>query len=495
MRHVLIITDSSLRVLTVPGEPALLDFIEIHSVSHAIRLLKPYEHDPVAMARLRMLLAQDAVATTPASLAEDQVIRLLAQRLLAGRIHIARPDQPRFAIIEATPEEATPDEGKAIKKKLTWIEILVINDLTGQPVPWVRMAVKLPSGEENFYTTDNEGLIRVEDIEPGTCDARCDLKNATLDDTFAFVAMGEKTDPPRFPSDAFPSDNTIRRIAEIEAHKVKAGETLDSLAQKAGMKWQDLARFNWNADYPDAINQALHNRVGCTKKTHDRLNYVFDDTDKPGIVYIPTKWEETGLATGKQHVVRAKPVWRFFLILQNERELRIPEVDYEATFSDDSRKSGKLGIGGMDHLLEPVPGTIDVKYKDHTDILQKSLAAMARDAFERRDTQEILRVLKHDPKTVQGMIDMYAKYYNDLSGQGFVEDAYAEITDDEAVGRMETLMLLAELKVRSGKTLTLGSPPDQVYDEHGVSAPTAAPPAYPSLPPPPATDEGVTTNG
>ena len=106
--------------------------------------------------------------------------------------------------------------------------------------------------------------------------------------------------------------------------------------------------------------------------------------------------------------------------------------------------------------------------------------------------QETLRILKHDPKTVQGMIDMYAKYCNDLSGQGFVEDAYAEVTDEEAVGRMETLMLMAGLEVRSGRTLTLTYPPDQTYDQQGITAPTATPPACPSLPSP---AEGVSANG
>jgi hypothetical protein len=303
--------------------------------------------------------------------------------------------------------------------------------------------------------------------------------------------MGQKTDKPPFPGDAFPADGTTRRIAEIEEHKVKTGESIGSLAQKAGIKWQDLAKFNWNTDDPESINDALRDRVGCTKKTRDRLNYMFDSTDKPGIVYIPTKWEETGLATGKQHVVRVKPVSLFLVILQNERELRIPEVQYKVTFADDSRKSGKLGLAGMDGIKDPYPGPIEVLYEDHTDILVKSLAVMARDAFDRRDVAETFRILKHDPKTVQGMIDMYAKYCNDLSGRGFVNDAYNEVTDPEAVGRMETLMLLAGLKVRSGRTLTLAHPPDQEYDDHGITAPPPPPPSYPSLP----QIEGVSDNG
>jgi hypothetical protein len=90
---------------------------------------------------------------------------------------------------------------------------------------------------------------------------------------------------------------------------VKKGETLDGLAKGAGMTWKELAKFNWGTDLPGEINQHLRDDVGCTKKTSDGANYVFDDSDDPGIVYIPKPWKQQGLATAKTHVFKAKVIY------------------------------------------------------------------------------------------------------------------------------------------------------------------------------------------
>jgi hypothetical protein len=308
MRHVLVIEDSSLRLLAVPGEPGLFEFLEYRDAEDVRRLLGRYQFDSVLLARLRQHVASEQFLLDPYRLTNTQIASQVADLVASQRLPLARHERPRFTLAEGVTGGASDDSTATPKKKLTWIEIVVIDDVTGQPVPWVRMAVKLPSGDESFYTTDNEGLIRIDDIDPGTFDARCDLRNATLGDTLAFVSMGEKTDEPTLPSDAFPSDNTTRRLAEIEAHKVKSGETLESLAQKAGMTWQDLAKFNWDTDAPAEINDRLRDDVGCTHKTQDGTNYVLDDSDDPGMVFIPSKWEQTGLATGRTHTVRVKPI-------------------------------------------------------------------------------------------------------------------------------------------------------------------------------------------
>ncbi|MFI5380355.1 MAG: OmpA family protein, partial [Tepidisphaerales bacterium] len=304
MRVALVISDSSLRVLTVPGEPALLDFIEIANVDDAARLLRPFQTDPVAMARLRAALAEDATTTGSAALPPEQLIQQTAHRLVARKMFISRPDRPRRAMSgaeDAPPAPAPP--GPTPKKKLTWIEIQVINKETDDPIPWVRMAVKLPTGEEAFHTTDNEGLIRIDDIDPGTCDAKCDLKNARRTDTFGFIDMAPPGGPPqkKMPK----GDSSFKRIANVDKHKVKTGETLDGLAKGATLAKSDLTKFNWDTDAPDQVNECLADVVGCTKTDADG-SYVLDSSDKPGIVLVPSKWSETGLATGKRHTFRVE---------------------------------------------------------------------------------------------------------------------------------------------------------------------------------------------
>jgi hypothetical protein len=89
-------------------------------------------------------------------------------------------------------------------------------------------------------------------------------------------------------------------------HKVKAGDTLDSIAKKAGIPWQDLAWFNFGTAVPAEVNRALHEIVGCTKKTQDGKNFVFSDADVPGIIYVPKSPQAFTLDTGAYHKIRVK---------------------------------------------------------------------------------------------------------------------------------------------------------------------------------------------
>jgi hypothetical protein len=95
-------------------------------------------------------------------------------------------------------------------------------------------------------------------------------------------------------------------IVEITPHKVRTGETLDGLAKANKLSWQMLAKFNWGTAEPDKINKHLRMDVGCTKKTKDRKNYQFDDSDDPGIVYIPKPFRSRNLSTKKIHTIRVQ---------------------------------------------------------------------------------------------------------------------------------------------------------------------------------------------
>ena len=93
-------------------------------------------------------------------------------------------------------------------------------------------------------------------------------------------------------------------IVSIKKHKVKTGESIASLAKANSLTWQQLAIFNWGTSVPEEINRFLREQVGCTKRTKDGHNYLFDSSDDPGIIYIPLPWNQSGLATNKTHVIR-----------------------------------------------------------------------------------------------------------------------------------------------------------------------------------------------
>jgi hypothetical protein len=238
----------------------------------------------------------------------------------------------------------------------------------------------------------------------------------------------------------------MARIFEIEKHKVKTGESIASLAKGAGISWQDLAKFNWGTDVPDEINKHLRDEVGCSKKTPDGFNYVFDDSDKPGIVYIPKEWKQAGLATEMTHTLRVQSMARFLVILKNDHDLRIPEAEYEATLADGSKRSGRLGRGGVDAIDDPPVGDVEVKFPDLDDIEAKSLAATVRKAFDDRNPKEIHRLFRYPPETVQRAFKAYDKYFNDYRGQGLRNDIEQEWSGDSDA-MMVLLSYLGEAKI------------------------------------------------
>ncbi|TWT43971.1 hypothetical protein RAS1_03750 [Phycisphaerae bacterium RAS1] len=179
---------------------------------------------------------------------------------------------------------------------------------TGAPRGGVGLKITQPNGMQFEFTTRPDGAVEVHEIDQGTCNVTSDLTDSRISDTYDFVAVAPERVEPDDAGVATPRVRVSRgvRIAAIEAHKVASGETLASLAQGAGMTWQQLALFNFGTQIPHEINEYLRDQVGCTKMTADGANYRFDDSDDPGIIFIPTVWQETGLATEQEHVVRVK---------------------------------------------------------------------------------------------------------------------------------------------------------------------------------------------
>jgi len=384
---------------------------------------------------------QLAVLRTVARLIEE------GQLGVAEQVHRFNPPTKLDEMNEAPPPAPPPPLPRPTKT-LTWIEIKVVDDATGKPVNWVRLVVKTPDGNQTYQTTNAEGLVRIEELEPGKCDISCELKNPRMEDVLGFVAMGEggsqSSDEKEGGNGQQQKPGTLL-IADIDRHHVKSGETLDGLAKQAGMTWKDLAKFNWGTDSPDEINKRLRNNVGCTKKTKDGQNFVFDDSDKPGIVFIPRKWEETGLATGGRHVVRVKRLKRFFIRLENDLGLRIPEVKYEAVLADGREISGELGIGGVDAIDDPPDGEVGVRFPDLDDIEAKSVAASARKGFDDRDPKELHRFFRYAKETVKRAIEAYDKYFNDYRGEGLKNDIEEEFAgDDEAIGMFDVYFMSLE---------------------------------------------------
>ncbi len=199
------------------------------------------------------------------------------------------------------------------KPASTWVEVKVVWDDTGEPVANLPVVVEPLGGRWSMLTTRLDGLIRLEPVDQGSCEARCTFRGLTRDECVAYVGMGEGDGTTRPAADqgqeAAPRARP-KAIARVETRKVRSGETLESIAREAGLTWQELAFFNWETNVPHEVNEHLAAEVGCTKKTADRENYVFDDSDRPGTLLIPTQWRMPRLATGREHVIRVRAIDR-----------------------------------------------------------------------------------------------------------------------------------------------------------------------------------------
>ncbi len=157
-------------------------------------------------------------------------------------------------------------------------------------------------------------------------------------------------------------------IEGCTTHRVRRGETLESLAGHIGISGRELARFNFGVDAPRLVNAALRAYVGTTRRDATGRNYVFDDADDPGIIYLPKIVPDQTLATGEPHVIRiSRPRFKVPLDLETVDDLgrAVPNVALvlmreDAAFALDVTSDGK----GIAHLDEVLAGRYEVLLED-----------------------------------------------------------------------------------------------------------------------------------
>jgi hypothetical protein len=275
------------------------------------------------ISRIQRMLASQRVPSTAraasrlAPAPRDRPLKHLAQLLHKGAIVLldVREAPTLIAPVLDVPAVAPPPETVlASATRVAWIRFKVVHHVTGEPFVGARLVVREPSGMETAHRTREDGLVEIHDIDPGVCDVWSPLKGARLQRTLGFVAMGDQPRTPRAddgiqradPPTPLNAEPHAEWIAEVRAHHVQTGESLDGIARANDFTWQELAEFNWDTREPDQINEHLRDDVGCTAKTHDGFNYSFRSEDQPGIIYIPRPWAVGGLATEQTHTIRVR---------------------------------------------------------------------------------------------------------------------------------------------------------------------------------------------
>jgi hypothetical protein len=332
--------------------------------------------------------------------------------------------------------------------KKHWVQFKVVDERTGRPINGVQLHLQVPGGGEGRYVTSGKGTVRIENLDAGDCSIGCELNEPKLVTTRHFVGLGTAGGAEPVREDEEPLTGSQVVIATIEEHEVATGESLQLLADRAGMSWQALATFNWDTAVPKKINECLHDYVGCTKRSSDGQNYVFDDDDQPGVLCIPRPWSARGLATDREHVIRVKALDDFRVILETVNGHRLPEVKAKVKLADGKSRSVALGNSGIARIKNPPPGPVEVTYEDQDDMKAKALAAEARAAFDSRDTGEIYRILKHSPTMVRKALAAYDQYFNTLHGAGLVNDLYEEFVDPAALRVVVGMLARAGIETR-----------------------------------------------
>jgi LysM repeat protein len=184
-----------------------------------------------------------------------------------------------------------------------WVSLQVLDDSSELPIEGIKLTLKSSSGETQDASSRTDGVTEFTNVPASGCVIECGWDGLTFDDVCSFVR-------PAYPASGQEEDyikvqDAPKSIVRLETHRVKTGETLQSIADKAGLSEEELVFFNFGTTKKEEVNTCLVLMVGCTPMDEEGQEYIFDDSNEPGILYIPHKWERT-LDLNMAHGVRVR---------------------------------------------------------------------------------------------------------------------------------------------------------------------------------------------
>ena len=104
------------------------------------------------------------------------------------------------------------------------------------------------------------------------------------------------------PPERTPSPSPIDyRPAGWYPYRVKSGDDWKSIARRCHIPVQNLIAKNCGYSIePVEVNWYLHWRIGCTKLTPDRRNYMFSNDAYPGIIWTPVALQKIEVVKDKR---------------------------------------------------------------------------------------------------------------------------------------------------------------------------------------------------
>ncbi len=83
----------------------------------------------------------------------------------------------------------------------------------------------------------------------------------------------------------------VKAPDNLEWHKIKNGDSLESIAKDYGWRLEDLFLYNWKTVNKLQVNWYLRKYVGCSN--HNGTSYIFTGAETPGMILVP---KSTGIA-------------------------------------------------------------------------------------------------------------------------------------------------------------------------------------------------------
>jgi hypothetical protein len=135
----------------------------------AAAMLERLFAEPGNSDRIRRFLAEAEAAGPPGRLDEEEVRDAVSRLLRDGwallrEVSFEAPDLGSGEEQEAPP----PSSARAARLPLTWIEIRLIGE-DDEPIPRELYRIELPDGSIREGRLDDDGLARLDGIDPGSC--------------------------------------------------------------------------------------------------------------------------------------------------------------------------------------------------------------------------------------------------------------------------------------------------------------------------------------
>lgn len=324
----------------------------------------------------------------------------------------------------------------------TSFDLTVFDARSGAPISGVVLQVRDAGGTTHDLTTDSGGRVEISSIPMGPCHVSSSIaESLSLEHTVVQAAHAQGTAVSDTAEWENAPDGKSWSLAAVTPHRIRAGDSLASIATIHGLSEDALLTFNFGGTSADLVDEGLVWSVGCVQRDPDTDRPSLTADADPGVIYVPAPFaRDVAGAPGQLLPVRwAKPLVHRL----HADGWPIPDTPFRIELAGGEIRAGRTSRAGIVALAEYSRGPYAVSFPDTEDVLAKTLATEARAGFDGELLHPALRLLMMGSTLAAAAIDAYDHYFNTFTGNGFVEDVYHLVQDDDQRSLFESLMGLA----------------------------------------------------